>query len=92
MYHQNGVVSMKGEAVHGERDGEWMVWDENKKIVTIGHYIAGKEEGLKTVWYPNGAKRYEGIISNDKRVGVWKFFKEDGTILDEKNYDLEGKK
>ena len=87
VYHPNGQLSLKGEVVRNQRDGEWTAWDENHRIITIGHYSNGVEDGSKSVWYPSGKLYYEGIFKNGNRSGIWRFYKENGSLDEEINYD-----
>ena len=46
----------------------------------------GKRDGLFTGWYENGQKEVEGTHNNEKQVGKWTFYNEDGTINKVKEY------
>ena len=38
------------------------------------------------VYFPNGKMRYEGQYANNKEIGVWKFYNEDGKLKEEKDF------
>ena len=87
VYHANGAMNMKGEVVNEKREGQWLVWDENHNLISMGTYKNGLEDGEKTVWYSNGVKYYEGNFILGKKTGIWKFYNQDGTLAEEKKFE-----
>ena len=71
-----------------QRHGKWSYFSPNGDELSITHYIHGKREGHSIVRYPNGAIHYIGEYSNDKQIGIWKTYNEQGVLVDEKNFDL----
>ena len=53
-YHENGVISYKGNVKDGKKDGKWTWWYENGQIKTEANYKDGKLDGKETIWYDNG--------------------------------------
>lgn len=86
IYHPNASISMRGQTVNGERDGEWYAYDKDKHLLTIGNYKVGVDHGLKTVYYPTGQKYYEGNFDNGKKVGEWTFWDENGKIVQKQDF------
>ena len=85
-FYKNGKLQMKGNIVNGVRDGKWIAWDDEGRMLSTGNYIDGFENGMWTVWFPNGQKRYEGLFKDGKRNGVWKFYDVQGVQLKEIAY------
>lgn len=71
----------------GERDGRWFFFDENGTEQSMTEYVKGKKHGFIFVRYPNGQMRYTGQFNDDKEAGLWRFYKEDGTLDQEKTYE-----
>jgi antitoxin component YwqK of YwqJK toxin-antitoxin module len=49
-------------------------------------YEMGTANGLAVRWFANGVKKSEGVVLNGKPTGLWKYWKEDGSLLLEKQY------
>ena len=73
----------------GQRNGRWYFYAPNGDEQSSTEYTDGKKNGFIFVRYPNGAMRYTGEYTNDTPSGLWRFYKEDGTIDQEKNYATE---
>lgn len=73
----------------GQRNGRWYFYAPNGDEQSSTEYTDGKKNGFIFVRYPNGAMRYTGEYTNDAPSGLWRFYKEDGTIDQEKNYATE---
>lgn len=86
IYHPNGSISMRGQTVNGQRDGEWFAYDKENRLLTIGTYKLGLDHGLKTVYYPTGQKYYQGNFADGKKVGEWVFWDENGKIVQKQDF------
>ena len=86
-FHRNGVLSIEGVEFKGERIGEWLAYDDKGNMQSKANYVNGLAEGLKTVYYPNGQIRYQGMMKENKMIGVWRFFNAAGELLKEEDYD-----
>lgn len=56
------------------------------------NYIEGKFSGKNGLWHelhPNGHKASLGYYHNNKKIGIWLYFKKDGSILESIDYDIE---
>jgi len=69
-----------------QRNGRWFFYDERGNELSMTEYVNGKKHGFIFVRYPNGTMRYTGEFNMDKEAGLWKFYKEDGTVASEKDY------
>lgn len=75
----------------GQRDGRWFFYTEKGTEQSTTEYVNGKKNGLIMVRYPSGNVRYSGFYQDDKEVGAWRFYKEDGSLDFEKDYgNFEG--
>jgi antitoxin component YwqK of YwqJK toxin-antitoxin module len=48
-------------------------------VVSEGHYVDGKEDGLWRDFHPDGRPASEGHYRDGREVGVWRFWNADGT-------------
>ncbi len=71
---------------HKQRNGRWFFYDERGNELSMTEYINGKKHGFIFVRYPSGTMRYTGEFNMDVESGLWKFYKEDGSLLSEKDY------
>lgn len=69
-----------------QRNGRWFFYDEKGNEQSMTEYVNGKKHGFIFVRYPNGAMRYTGEFNMDAEAGVWRFYKEDGSLISEKDY------
>lgn len=69
-----------------QRNGRWFFYDERGNELSMTEYVNGKKHGFIFVRYPNGTMRYTGEFNMDVESGLWKFYKEDGSLQDEKDY------
>lgn len=82
-YHSNGVKSLEGPLLNGERNGLWKSWYEDGSLWSEGFFENGKREGKSVVYYPNGHKMLEGQYVNNQRTGLWRSWDEDGNLINE---------
>lgn len=86
-YPGRKAVKFKGpQDDESKRNGRWFFYDERGNELSMTEYVNGKKHGFIFVRYPNGAMRYTGEFNMDVESGLWKFYKEDGTIVSEKDY------
>jgi len=86
-YYNNGNVMEVGTFVNGEKNGEWLRWDEAGKKIAQAFYVGGKKDGLWMVWDSNGTKRYEMNYAMGEKVGKWMMWDENGNLISEKEYN-----
>jgi hypothetical protein len=72
----------------GKRNGRWYFYAPNGTEQSMTEYVDGKKHGFIFVRYPNGAMHYTGEYNMDVETGVWKFYKEDGSVEVEKDYNV----
>lgn len=87
-YPGRKAVKIRGPVNDKEqRNGRWYFYLENGNEQSMSEYIDGKRSGFTWVRYPSGNMRYSGEYLNDKETGVWRFYAEDGTLQQEKDYN-----
>ncbi|HZX62506.1 MAG TPA: hypothetical protein VFE66_04765 [Bacteroidales bacterium] len=88
-WYPNKKIQMLGEYKAKKRDGKWIYYYENGNVWSEGFFKDGKSDGKRTTHYENGKIFYEGYYQEDRRVGVWKFFDEKGTLVKSIDYTKE---
>ena len=59
----------------------------NGKLLVIGHFIEGKENGPCFFWHLNGIKNQQGGFLESKRHGLWIHWDESGKETKRENWD-----
>lgn len=86
--YPNGKLKMEGKLnVNGNRDGLWISYYENGTKWSESYYDDGSREGHSLSFFPSGQTRYIGEYKNDKKIGVWKFYDEDGELFKEETFE-----
>lgn len=93
-YYPDGKLRTKGMLYDGQRHGKWTYYYENGFLWSEGMFYYGKRDGYSLLFYKNGKKRVSGQYENDRAVGEWYFYTEDGLLdttvnADENPADLE---
>lgn len=67
-----------------QRHGRWTFYSEAGIELSITYYEHGKKHGHTIVKYPNGNLHYVGEYDNDKEIGEWQVYDENGvkTVMD----------
>ena len=93
-YNQSKNKVSEGKQVNKRNEGEWKYYHlDSPKIMTIENYIKGKLNGLRKVFYKEGAIAEECNYKDGKKHGNYKKYLENGTIIEEsiyKNGEYEG--
>ena len=93
-YYNNGKLKTEGELRDGQRHGRWRYYYENGFLWSEGIFHYGVREGVSLIFHDNGYKKVVGKYKNNKAVGEWEFFNEEGkltaTINAEENPDELG--
>ena len=63
----------------------WYKYGESMSQEEFGLYAANKLEGTYTLYNSEGVKKYQGKYSNDIKVGIWKYYKDDKSF----DYQIE---
>lgn len=87
--YENGAVKIKGDLVKGIRQGKWEAFYENGVKWSESNYLFGKRNGIYKIYYPNGRVKIFGVYENEKKVDVWFFYRENGELEKEIDYNKE---
>jgi antitoxin component YwqK of YwqJK toxin-antitoxin module len=71
----------------GRRHGVWEYFTETGVKLSATYYLHGKKDGYSVVYYPSGVTHYVGEYKNDKKVGLWRTYDEEGKLLTENTFD-----
>jgi antitoxin component YwqK of YwqJK toxin-antitoxin module len=83
--YENGNLKTEGwRNSSSQRDGIWYSYYEHGVKWSELSYVDGLKEGISMVYFPDGTVHYKGQYKNDKKVGTWTFYNEDGTVKNEK--------
>ena len=87
-YYDNGQKRVEGEYnKDGKKDGKWTYWYEDGSKWSEGYFKNGLNHKKRTTWHESGEMHYTGTYEEGERVGVWKFFNEEGELVKEIDYD-----
>lgn len=70
----------------GQREGVWKQFSEEGVVLSITVYTRGKKDGHIIVRYPNNIVHYDGEYLMDERVGLWRFYDEEGNLVTQEDY------
>lgn len=80
-YPNTKIVKAQGRLdEEGKRHGIWYGYDKSGFKASQSDYNHGLKNGVHIVYRPNGTIFYAGEYRNDKQVGVWNYYNEDGTL------------
>lgn len=86
-YNQSKNIVSEGKMVDKLHHGLWKYYHENSKILMCTeHYLNGKLEGKRVVYYPNGKIAEETNYVNGVRNGSYKKYTLEGVLLEESTY------
>jgi antitoxin component YwqK of YwqJK toxin-antitoxin module len=91
-FFPNAQVDAKWTMNKGKLEGTKYQYYLSGQQKTICNHRQGQEEGILKDWYESGKIQREGTFKNDKRNGLWKYYRENGNY-DEKTFlndSLEG--
>lgn len=93
-YNQKKNKVSEGKVVNRQYEGDWKYYHEDSpQIMTLEHYVKGKLEGVRTVYYLDGKIAEETTYKNGIKEGKYKSYTETGVVLEEtiyKNGEYEG--
>ena len=78
------------EYSNGNRIKEYLIIKDGVGFMEVSKRY-GKLNGPWVRWYSQGIKEEEGKYKNGIKVGTWSKYSMDGTVIEEWNYDNEGR-
>lgn len=96
--YSNGRIKSIETYEQGEKHGKATIYYENGRVKNIEIYVQGKISGTCKIFHKNGMLLATGSQNGSKwneqkqreegvMTGQWKFYREDGTLDDEREYD-----
>ena len=86
-YNQKGFKVSEGKLINKLFEGEWKYYHlDSDKIMTTEQYTKGKLDGVRKVYYREGAIAEEINYKLGKKEGSYKKYAENGIVLEESNY------
>jgi antitoxin component YwqK of YwqJK toxin-antitoxin module len=73
----------------GRKVGIWKLYTKKGVQQSVTEYKKGEKDGITIVRHPNGTIYYRGEYEKDEPSGVWKFYNEQGQLIERKFYDEE---
>jgi len=89
-YFTNGVPISRTQCKRGRYFGVSAQFHANGSKAVIQHYTEKGCDGKKTRYYPSGRVSSRGRWRQDKQIGNWVYYDEDGTILSTERYGPDG--
>ncbi len=94
-YYPNKRVRYTGKFENGKEVGVFKFYDitDSKHPIVIKTFFAHSDSLFVQFYTLKGNIQTEGVLNGKKRVGNWKYFYPDGTLMSEENYKdgkLEG--
>lgn len=89
-WYEDGQLRDSVMYKEGAPVGESTGWYEDGKVMIKRNFDAdGKGNGLYTKYYLSGKLRDSGYFENNKRNGIWTFFRDDETKASEIRYEKD---
>lgn len=86
-YNQKSKKVSEGKVVNRQYEGDWKYYHEDSpNIMTLEHYVNGKLDGVKKVFYLNGKIAEETTYKNGIKEGMYKSYAENGIVFEESNF------
>jgi len=85
-YNNDGNIIGKGKFLDGLLEGQRMAFSDSGDTLFLRTYHKGSGFGPAKEFYPGGKVKQEGELKRNKENGVWKFFREDGSLESEITY------
>ena len=93
-YYLNGNIMTLGKYIDQKKDSAWLYYtEEDGKLASEEHYLAGLKEGTWKVYYPEGNVAEEITYHSGLRDGPWIQYFTDGSVKQSASYvadQLEG--
>lgn len=86
IYQYNDHYS-KGEYSDGDKDGKWVeVYLKSGRKRFEGEFSYGEPKGKHRAFFPNGRLKYLGKYKSGNKHGIWRYYRDDGTVAMEVTY------
>ena len=89
-WHWNGRLSFEEHYADGKLDGAFIAWDRSGSKWLGTAYRAGRYHGDYILFYKTGATNKVRHYDNEKPIGRWLHFYEDGKLWEERFFSAPG--
>ena len=88
-YYQNKRIRYTGQFKNGKEIGEFKFYDStsSKNPVIVKTFYNNSDSVFVQFFTLQGEVKTEGFLNNKKRVGVWKYFNQNGKVISKENYE-----
>ncbi len=85
--YQNGKTKMEWNFKSDQKNGEAKSFRADGKPWSAHTYLNDTLQGPYKTWHENGQLYIDGQYNKGKKSGLWKFYKPDGSVEKEINFD-----
>jgi hypothetical protein len=85
-YYVNGQKSHEIHFDQGKYDGEFVAYNPDGSKCYVQHYNHQIGDGDDTGYFGSGRIKYHGVYKDNKQVGLWVWYNEDGSTNSTKDY------
>jgi antitoxin component YwqK of YwqJK toxin-antitoxin module len=85
-YYVNGMKSDVISYRKGIYFGEFISYRSDGSKCVVQHYDEGGCDGDDTGYFPSGKTMYRAHYKNNVPVGIWNWYREDGTIVSSQDH------
>jgi hypothetical protein len=85
-YYNNGTLKSEGHLLKGLREGKWLAYAPDGRIMSTCEYTKGRKNGKSEVYNPNGTLKFTGFYTMDEKSGTWTLNDETGKKVKEVSY------
>ncbi|WP_171597590.1 toxin-antitoxin system YwqK family antitoxin [Marinifilum caeruleilacunae] len=72
--------------VNGQRNGESKTYYSGGQLMKLVTWLKGKIHGRYVEFHENGTKKKEGFWYETKKIGIWKYWDENGNLIESIDY------
>ncbi len=91
VFFKNGKLAQESIWEDGELNGYERKYFESGSLMFEASYKKGKRHGGYKKYFVEGNVQCQGFYKDDLRIGKWLFFKQNGSLEEELEYDESGK-
>jgi len=85
--NEEGKKVGETEYLNGKPHGLCRLWSPDGVLILSARMSNGEYHGKYQSWWNNGIPKEEGEFIEGKRAGVYRWYKEDGSLWQERTYE-----
>jgi len=90
-WNDQGQMLSETNYAAGKKHGVAKTWSEEGKQMSECSYADGNLDGPYKTWFEDGTVRTEAAFKAGKRTGTYKSWNKSGQVVEERNYDDQGR-